>query len=289
MPLASCTPLTGGNGNGSLWKRTHLEATDRELSALQLMGFSGGCRWAVGLISNLTSQPVSDEALVEVPHSSVDKLWGHSRDCQMAAPKEGSQLLRAVQSDFLAKEGDMKRLLAMIVSGIFCCGIVQAADFNGMVDQAKANYQAGKKVEAVERLKDAVLAIWDEVPLTVRNVRLVTDQEKYATRPNDVYRSGEKIYIACQLLGYKMKKAGDAYAIDVVTDFLVLDEAGKVLGGVQEFGTFSLVSFIPTTDFRLDLTYTLTDAPAGVYQLQTVINDKNSNKSTKFIQKVRIK
>jgi hypothetical protein len=207
----------------------------------------------------------------------------------LATPKEGPQFLWTVESDFLAKEGDMKRLLALIVSVIFCCGIVPAADFNGMVDQAKANYQAGKKVEAVESLKDAVLAIWDEIPLTVRNVRLITDQEKYATRPTDVYRSGEKIYIACQLLGYKMKKAGDAYSIDVVTDFLVLDEAGKVLGGVQEFGKFSLVSFIPTTDFRLDLTYTLTDAPAGVYQLQTVINDKNSNKSTKFIQKVRIK
>jgi hypothetical protein len=183
----------------------------------------------------------------------------------------------------------MKKLLALMVSMLFCCGVVQAADFGGMVDQAKGDYQAGKKVEAVEKLKDAVLSVWDELPLTVKNVRLVTDQEKYASRPNDVYRVGEPIYIACQLLGYKLRKAGEAYAIDVVTDFLVLDEAGKVLGGVQEFGKFNLVSVIPTTDFRLDLTYTLTDAPAGVYQLQTVINDKNSNKSTKFIQKVRIK
>jgi hypothetical protein len=183
----------------------------------------------------------------------------------------------------------MKKVSALLVLMIFCSGVVQAADFGSLVDKAKGDYQAGKKLEAVEKLKDAVLSIWDELPLTVKNVRLVTDQEKYTTRPNDVYRSGEKIYIACQLLGYKLKKAGDAYSIDVVTDFLVLDEGGKVLGGVQEFGKFSLVSFIPTTDFRLDLTYTLTDAPAGVYQLQTVINDKNSNKSTKFTQKIRIK
>lgn len=183
----------------------------------------------------------------------------------------------------------MKRLLALLVLAMFCSGVAQAVDFGATVDQAKADYQAGKKVEAVEKLKDAILSVWDELPLTVTNVRLVTDQEKYTIRPNDVYHSGEKIYIACQLLGYKLKKAGDAFSIDIVTDFLVLDEGGKVLGGVQEFGKFSLVSFIPTTDFRLDLTYTLTDAPAGVYQLQTVINDKNSNKSTKFIQKVRIK
>jgi hypothetical protein len=61
-----------------------------------------------------------------------------------------------------------------------------------------------------------------------------------------------------------------------------------VLGGAQEFGKFNIESFIPTIDFRLDLTYTLTDAPPGVYKIQTVIHDKNSDKLTDFVKTIKI-
>jgi hypothetical protein len=164
----------------------------------------------------------------------------------------------------------------------------QRGDFNAAVEQAKASYNAGDKLAAVEKLKEAVLSLWDEVPLTVKNVRLVKDTETYATRPTDVYAAGEPILMAAQLLGYKLKKVGEIYSIDIVTDFYVSDEKGEVLGGVDEFGKFGISSFIPTTDFRLDLTYTLTGAPPGAYNLQTIIHDKNSDKTIKFTRRIRI-
>jgi hypothetical protein len=37
----------------------------------------------------------------------------------------------------------------------------------------------------------------------------VTDTETYATRPNEIYRSGEPIYLAGQLMGYKLKRVGE--------------------------------------------------------------------------------
>ena len=51
----------------------------------------------------------------------------------------------------------MKRLLALLVLAMFCSGVVQAADFGATVDQAKADYQAGKKVEAVEKDRKSVV------------------------------------------------------------------------------------------------------------------------------------
>jgi hypothetical protein len=66
-------------------------------------------------------------------------------------------------------------------------------------------------------------------------------------------------------------------------------QEGEVLAGQQNFGKFDLVSPMPNTEFRLDLTYWLTDAPAGAYDVQTVIHDQNSGQSTKFITQIELR
>jgi len=182
----------------------------------------------------------------------------------------------------------MKFWLVLTMAVLFCSGMAHAGDFDSLVNQAKTAYNAGDKLAAVEKLKESVLSIWDEVPLTVKNARLVKDSETYATRSTAVYAAGEPILMAAQLMGYKLKKLGEIYSIDIVTDFYVSDEKGEVLGGSDGFGKFSISSFIPTTDFRLDLTYTLTGAPPGVYNLQTIVHDKNSDKTTKFTKQIKI-
>lgn len=163
---------------------------------------------------------------------------------------------------------------------------VPDSEFAALIDAADKSYRTGNGVETVENLKKAVLSIWDEVPLTARNVRLVSDTKNYATKKNNVYRKGELIYITSQIFGHKLKKVGDSYHINITTDFLVSDDAGKILGGQQEVLKFDNISPIPVTDFSLDLTYTLTGAPAGIYKFQTTVNDKNSAKSTKFETKI---
>jgi hypothetical protein len=86
-----------------------------------------------------------------------------------------------------------------------------------------------------------------------------------------------------------LKKVGDSYHINITTDFLVSDDAGKVLGGQKDVIKFNNISPIPMTDFSLDLTYTLTGAPAGIYNFQTTVNDKNSTKSTKFETTIEVR
>ena len=121
------------------------------------------------------------------------------------------------------------------------------------------------------------------------DLRLVLDTKNYTSKKNNIYRKGEPIYITAQIFGHKLKKVGDSYHINITTDFLVLDDAGKILGGQKEVLKFNDISPIPVTDFSLDLTYTLTGAPAGIYKFQTTVNDKNSAKSTQFDTKIEIR
>jgi outer membrane protein OmpA-like peptidoglycan-associated protein len=166
---------------------------------------------------------------------------------------------------------------------------VSDTDFAAFIDAAVKNNSMGDKIAAVESLKKAILSIWDDVPLTARNIRLVSDLENYTTKKDHVYRKGETILITSQVFGHRLKKVGDSYHINITTDFLVFDETGKVLGGQEEVYKFDHVSAIPNTDFLLDLTYTLTGLPSGTYKIQTKINDKNTAKSTTFENKIEIR
>jgi hypothetical protein len=166
---------------------------------------------------------------------------------------------------------------------------VSAGEFAALLDAANASYREGIKIDTVDKLKMAILSIWDEVPLTVRNVRLLSDPKIYTSKNNNIYRKGEPIYITSQIFGHKLKKIGDSYKTDITTDFIVLDDKGNILGGQREAYKFDHTSPIPATDFFLDLTYTLTGAPEGIYALQTTVNDKNSGKTTQFETLIEIR
>ena len=166
---------------------------------------------------------------------------------------------------------------------------VPDAKFSALLDAASLSYGEGSKVEAVQNLKMGVLSIWDELPLTVKNIRLVSDPTNYTSRKNNVFRKGEPIYITSQIFGHKLEKVGDGYKTSITTDFLVIENNGNVLGGQQNVLLLDHISPIPVTDFSLDLTYTLSGASEGIYNFQTTVNDKNSGKSTKFMTEIEIK
>ena len=163
-----------------------------------------------------------------------------------------------------------------------------SGSFQLLLKEAEKSYNGGNKLEAVEKLKQAVLGIWDEVPLTVKNVRLVEDTKTYVIRKNKAFGSGEKIHINAQIFGYELKRVGEAYSINLTTDVYFL-QGGEILTGQQNFGKFEFISPTPNTEFRMNLTYWLTDAPAGIYDVQTVVHDQNSGQSTKFTTQIEMK
>ncbi len=160
--------------------------------------------------------------------------------------------------------------------------------FPSLLREAETSYHEGKTIEAIETLKLAVLEIWKEVPLTVKNARLVEDTQTYVTRRQNTFGAGERIHINAQIFGYALKQIGEAWSINITTDVYFL-QGGEILAGQQNFGKFELITPIPSTEFRLDLTYWLNDAPAGAYDIQTVLHDQNSGQSTTFTTQINMK
>lgn len=164
-----------------------------------------------------------------------------------------------------------------------------AKDFNSSIENARKAYQAEDNLEAFKNLRQSIFSLWGNIPLTVLNAKFVKDHSNYIPKESNVYSAGEPIYIVCQVVGYKIKETNNLNKINLATDLHVLDPEGNILLGKKNFGLFDLASPIPNTEFKLDLTYTLSGAPPGKYILETVVRDQNSDKTTEFTKTIRIK
>jgi hypothetical protein len=154
-----------------------------------------------------------------------------------------------------------------------------------LIDMAKLDYTKGEKANAALQLKYALSAVWREIPFMVDNVRLVTKGGSFEQRKNNVYRSGERIYLACHVLGYQFK---DDQA-QMTADFYFLDTKDNVLFSQEKFGQFNLESAVPNPETQLDFNFRLTGVSAGDYVLKVVLHDKNSGHDIEFLEDVVFK
>jgi hypothetical protein len=160
---------------------------------------------------------------------------------------------------------------------------------HGLLQEAEYAYLGGNKAAAVETLQRAVASITEELPLSARNVRFVTDTKTYGTRRSNIFAPGEPVRISCLLTGHGFRKMGDRYEIDVTTDFLVIAVDGRVLGSREDAFRFSNASSVPAAEFSMDLTYVFSDIPRGTYTIHTILKDKLSGKRTQFANDIVIR
>ena len=151
-----------------------------------------------------------------------------------------------------------------------------------LIDMAKLDYTKGSKANAALQLKHALNAVWREIPFMVANVRLVPKGGSFEHRKDNVYKSGERIYVACHVLGYKVKNE----KAQMTSDFYFLDAKDKVLFSQKEFGRFKLESAVPNPETQLDFNFRMTGVSAGNYVLKVVLHDKNSGDSIEFLETI---
>lgn len=151
-----------------------------------------------------------------------------------------------------------------------------------LIDMAKLDYTKGDKANAALQLKYALSAVWREIPFMVANERLVTKGGSFKHRKNNVYRSGERIYLACYVLGYQFKED----RAQMTADFYFLDTKGNVLFSQEKFGHFKLESAVPNPETQLDFNFRLTGVSAGDYVLKVVLHDKNSGDRIEFLKDI---
>jgi len=152
--------------------------------------------------------------------------------------------------------------------------------------EAERLLEAGDSLGAVAALDAAVEVAWAAMPLTVRNVQHVTQATGYGVyvpRDSNVYKSGEKLFLYAEILGYQIGQ--DPIGNKLISTDLGIklkDDAGKTLVSVDRGFNFSQAVRVFNKEFFFNVDLNFTGAPPGNYVAEMTVTDRASNKSAVF-------
>lgn len=129
---------------------------------------------------------------------------------------------------------------------------------------------------ALERAEQALRAVWDATPLTLRDVALVTDVEGYGVytpRPDAVFGPVDTIRVYVAPAGYGWAAVDGGWQFGLSVDLAILSPEGEVLLDMPAFGRSQIVSLYQNTEYHMVITVNLTSAPPGDYLLAVRLTD----------------
>ena len=146
---------------------------------------------------------------------------------------------------------------------------------------------AQTSLAAYEAARQALLSIWAELPLTVRNTTLTegpaTGYGNYTPRSGSEFKAGEKIEVYVEVLGYGWKDNGDGTQSELLdADLNLLNATGQTVASQEKFLTADIKSRQKLLETYLTLDATLTSFEPGAYKLQYVLHDRAGGKDTTF-------
>jgi hypothetical protein len=146
---------------------------------------------------------------------------------------------------------------------------------------------AETSLTAYEAARQALLAIWKELPLTVRNVTLTAEPAagygNYTPHEGNEYRVGEQIHVYVEVLGYGWHDNGDGTQSELLdADLSLVNVAGVTLATQEKFLNADIRSRQQLLETYLNLDATLTSFDPGAYKLQYVLHDRAANKDATF-------
>ena len=146
---------------------------------------------------------------------------------------------------------------------------------------------AETSLTAYEAARQALLSIWAELPLTVRNTTLTEGPAagygNYTPRTGSDYKAGEKSEVYVEVLGYGWKDNGDGTTSELLdADLNLLNAQGATVASQAKFLSANIKSRVKLLETFLTLDATLTSFDPGQYKLQYVLHDLASNKDTTF-------
>ena len=146
---------------------------------------------------------------------------------------------------------------------------------------------AETSLTAYEAARQALLSIWAELPLTVRNTTLTegpaTGYGNYTPRSGSEFKAGEKIEVYVEVLGYGWKDNGDGTQSELLdADLNLLNATGQTVASQEKFLTADIKSRQKLLETYLTLDATLTSFEPGAYKLQYVLHDRAGGKDATF-------
>src|SRR5258708_39666761 len=168
-----------------------------------------------------------------------------------------------------------------------------AADIGALTAKAAAAAKSGDHEGALDALEKALEQVQTEAPLTLKQFNMTKEPAKYfggyETRSDATFSSGEKMYFSVEPknLVYKRGPKG-VYEPAFEVDLEVKGATGEPMKK-PKFAEFRLPTRSRVQDFYLNLTLSLTGAPAGKYTVRFTVRDLNSKKSAAVEQVVTLK
>ena len=146
---------------------------------------------------------------------------------------------------------------------------------------------AQSSLNAFEAARQALLAIWAELPLTVRNATLTETPApsygNYTPRAASEYKAGEQIHVYVEVLGYGWKDNGDGTQSELLdADLNLLNAQGTTVASQPKFLSADIKSRTKLLETFLTLDATLTAFDPGAYKLQYVLHDRAGGKDATF-------
>ena len=146
---------------------------------------------------------------------------------------------------------------------------------------------AQTSLTAYEAARAALLAIWAELPLTVRNVALTEGVPQgygdYAVHDGNTYRAGEVIHVYAEVLGYGWRENGDGTFSKLLdADLALLDANGTTVASKPKFLSTDVRSRQKVLESDLAFNVTLSSFQPGAYKLQFAVHDRAGGKDTTF-------
>jgi hypothetical protein len=146
---------------------------------------------------------------------------------------------------------------------------------------------ADTSLSAYDAVRAALIAVFEELPLSVRNATLVTGTPKgfgqYERRTERTYKPDEPVLVYAELYGYGVTTAAaGGYVRDLSADLALLDATGAVRANQIGFWTSSETFETRPLEMHLSFSATLSAFPPGDYTLRFTINDKAFGKQTSF-------
>jgi hypothetical protein len=140
---------------------------------------------------------------------------------------------------------------------------------------------------AYDAVRQALVAVWDELPLSVRNATLVTGTPKgfgqYETRAEAVFALDEPVTVYAELYGYGVEApASGGYTRRLSADLSLLDAEGAMRANQLDFWNSEETFAVRPLEMHLSFSATLSAFEAGDYTLRFVIRDLTSGENTSF-------
>lgn len=146
---------------------------------------------------------------------------------------------------------------------------------------------ADASLSTYEAVRTALIAVWDEMPLTIRNATLVSGTPRgfgqYERRSERTFKPDEPVVVYAELFGYGVTdRASGGYVRSLAADLALVDASGAVRANQIDFWGSEEVFETRPLEMHLSFSATLSAFPPGEYTLRFTVRDASTSEAVSF-------